>query len=153
VYFNCFSKSDPQKITADIKSAPWWILDYCENANRMYEVFTKTIEFILKRNSTRKQARVKICEPEWITTELGTLLHEINSLKKRAISTKKESDWNQYRRLRNSLNAQKTKLKARLINEKIAASENSSKKSWAIFNDEAGRKNIIKNSILWNTME
>lgn len=45
----------PNSCNKFFESLPWWIFDYCENVDSMFEVYATIINFIFQRNSEKKK--------------------------------------------------------------------------------------------------
>ncbi|OXA53579.1 RNA-directed DNA polymerase from mobile element jockey [Folsomia candida] len=139
VLIRSFKKAQPEAISNMIKTAPWWILDYCTTGLQKYDMFYKILTFILDTHAPLTKMRVKANRPFWMTKEYSDLNIQLTKSRKSALQSKNSNEYAQFKQLRNKVSHLKTRLKAAQIRKKVGESNCDSKTCWKIFNNEIGK--------------
>lgn len=135
----CFKSTDIEKMRDMVKTAPWWIFEYCITAKEKYDILEKTINHILDIHAPVKRVRIIPNKKPWMNTEYDNLSKEAEKARKLYKFTLDKQDHIAYKKIRNRINHYKLKMKASKIKESIAEDPTGSKEAWKIVNREVGR--------------
>ena len=81
----------------------WTEIDKKENVDKMWECWKSLFVQVLDKHAPLKTKRVrKRGTVPWINKDVRTKLFERDFLKRKAIKTNEQSDWNKYKSSRNS---------------------------------------------------
>ena len=126
---------------------PWTEIDNKVNVDAMWECWKSLFVQVLDKHASLKTRRVrKRGSVPWINKDIRKTLFERDFLKRKAIKTNEESDWNKYKSSRNSANIACDKQKDNTrLHHKIPKSQNQSKIKHAsqTINDILGRINNV----------
>jgi len=64
-----FSKIDWSAVKTEIYAAPWWILPLSPNPDQQFEMFYKTIDYVLNIFAPFKSIRVQKKRPSWMSSK------------------------------------------------------------------------------------
>ena len=98
-YFNA------ESFLNDLYTLPWIEIDNKENVDKMWECWKSLFVQVLDKHAPLKTKRVrKRGSVSWINRDVRPKLFERDFLKRKAIKTNEQSDWNKYKSSRNSAN-------------------------------------------------
>lgn len=97
-------------------------VDKCSGINDAWESWSKLVKSTMDHHAPLKTHRVKNRSNPWVTRELLLLMYERDDLHKRAIKSKKQDDYEQYRSSRNGVVKAVRKAKKEYYTEQITQS-------------------------------
>ena len=77
----------------------------------------------------------------WITNSIKGLINTRDKLKRKAIITKLETDWSNYKKVRNQVNIELRNAKKNYYSSKLADQKCNPKKAWKSINNLLGKQN------------
>ncbi|CAL8083510.1 unnamed protein product [Orchesella dallaii] len=134
-----FKNTDFNKLREMIKTAPWWILKYCNSASEKYNIYEKTLTHILNIHAPLKTFRVKASKKPWMNTKFEYASRKVNKMKRKCKQSHDPDEWTRFKHSRNQATHLKLKLKSEAIKKLCSESTNKSKDMWKVLNTEVGR--------------
>ena len=95
----------------------------------------------LDKHAPIQNKKVKSKKNPWITSRIKKLIVARDNLKRKAIITKLETDWNNYKKARNETNTLLRQTKKEYYSNKIAAEKQDPKAAWKTINTILGKQN------------
>ena len=97
----CFEKCDPVKLTKDLHSAPWQVMDTMEDIDAKWDYWKALFSSIVDSHVPWRRVRVRKESLPWISREIRAAMRARNYHCTKAKRTRKAEDWEKYRLLRN----------------------------------------------------
>ncbi|CAB3994041.1 Hypothetical predicted protein, partial [Paramuricea clavata] len=120
----------------DLKIQSWEnVYFFADNPNSMWQIWKELFLQVLDKHAPLQGKKIKSKKLPWITN------HIKQKLKRRAIVTKLESDWENYKRARNETNTQLRLAKKEYYNNKISSESQNPKAAWKTINSLIGKQN------------
>ena len=113
----------------DLKNIPWDILELEQTPNEAWLSFKDLFLIAADKHVPIVTRRVRGRSVPWLTPEIKDLMHKRDYEHKKAISTKTELHWRNYKRLRNAVNTKMRKEKCNYYSHKLSGDQNS-KEMW-----------------------
>ena len=105
IEYRNFKYFNAESFLNDLYILPWTEIDNKENVDKMWECWKSLFVQVLDKHAPLKTKRVrKRGTVPWINKDVRTKLFERDFLKRKAIKTNEQSDWNKYKSSRNSAN-------------------------------------------------
>ena len=126
----CYKNFKPEEFIQELKNIRWWEIYSCNDVNEAVRMLTEKLTFILDRLAPIRsiQVRQKYCP--WLSQQTKDLIHERNQAQKTASETQNNDDWNNYKRLRNTVNNRLKHEKVHNQKEKLKQCKTSSRDIW-----------------------
>lgn len=143
----CFKNANYDAMRKMIKEAPWWIMEYCDNINKKYNMFHTILLHVLNTHAPYKKIRVKAARKIWMNATYDNLSRKVTKARNAFKNHRTEENFLHYKKTRNQMNHLKTQLKCNVI--KNIAKQNvagNSKQIWQILNTEVGR--VTTNNVI-----
>ena len=92
------------KFVDELLNQHWeYIYFFGEEPNSMWEIWKELFLEVLNKHAPLQHKRIKSSTVPWITNEIKGLINTRDKLKRKAIITKLETDWLNYKRTRNQV--------------------------------------------------
>ena len=133
---------DNQKFIEDLMHQPWEnVYFFPEDPNTKWEIWKKLFLEVLNRHAPLQHKKIRAKKIPWLTSPIKELINTRDKLKRKAIITNLEWDWENYKRIRNRVNIELKIAKKEYYSTRIADEGTNPKKAWKTINDLLGRKN------------
>ena len=140
IEYRNFKHFNAQSFLNDLYILPWSELDNKQNVDEMWECWKSLFIQVLDKHAPLKTKRVrKKGSVPWINKDIKAKLFERDFLKRKAIKTNGESDWNKYKSSRNACNIALRHAKREYYATKFLNHKNNPKHAWKAINDILGR--------------
>ena len=96
---------------------------------------------VLDKHAPLQSKKIKSKKLTWITNLIKQMIITRDKLKRKAIVTKVESDWENYKRARNETNTQLRLAKKEYYTNKISSESQNPKVAWKTINSLIGKQN------------
>ena len=137
---------DETRFIAEISSNDWNpVLQSNMDLDSAVENWTNLFSLIIEKHAPMRQRRVSEKYCPWVTSDFKALARSRDKLKKSAMKTGTEILMVAYRRLRNKVNSQNTRLKRACFSEKTSASEGNLKETWNTINELINKRSKSTN--------
>ena len=134
---------DDKKFIEDLMQQHWEnVYFFAEDPNTKWEIWKKLFLEVLDKHAPLQQKKIRAKRIPWITSPIKELIiNTRGKLKRKAIITNLECDWENYKRIRNRVNIELKNAKKEYYSTRIADEGNNPKKAWKTINNLLGRKN------------
>ena len=105
----------------------------------MWTLWKELFLEVLDKHAPIQHIRNKSSSIPWLTSEIKKLLFDRDKKKRRAMITKLNADWDEYKASRNKVNIALRQAKADYYRNKIATQNNNPKEAWKTINNILGR--------------
>ena len=124
------NKMDVDNFKKDLSNQTWADVLTENDAVKAYKKWMSTFRSIIDKYAPLKKRRVRQKNVPWITNEVKVQMRERDKCKKRAVSSGKSKDWNQYKILKNKVTSTMRRLKKDYVQNSIAANSGNSGEMW-----------------------
>ena len=107
----------------------------------MWEIWKELFLEVLNKHAPIQHKKTKSSKVPWITNKIKGLISTRDKLKRKAIITKLETDWSDYKKVRNQVNIELRNAKKNYYSSKIANQKQNPKKAWKSINNLLGKQN------------
>ena len=114
---------------------------FAEDPDTKWEIWKKLFLEVLNRHAPLQHKKIRAKKIPWLTSPIKELINTRDKLKRKAIITNLEGDWENYKRIRNRVNIELKNAKKEYYSTRIADEGTNPKKAWKTVNDLLGRKN------------
>ena len=126
----------------DLSNQCWeYVYFFPENPDEMWQIWKYLFLEVLNKHAPLQNKKIRSERIPWITSEIKKLMSTRDCLKRKAINTKLETDWSNYKSLRNKVNIRLRKAKKDYFSNQIASHKCNSKAVWKTINNLLGRQN------------
>lgn len=132
----------------DVKNVCWSKVLSSTNPDEALSKFDEVLMPLVDKHAPLKKFTVRNARTPWLDNEIKELMKQRNLAKKTATITGCETDWQVYRKLRNSVTKLNRNKKKVYYENRINDIKYNSKKLWNTVNDLLGRKNKLTPSFL-----
>ena len=120
---------------------------FCNNArapvrqfrNSAREIWKDLFLQILDKHAPLQSKKIKSKRSPWITSHIKHLIITRDNLKRKAIMTKLDTDWEMYKKARNETNTKLKQAKRDYFSTKISANKQNPKAAWKTINTLLGK--------------
>ena len=95
---------------------------------------------VLDKHAPIQNKKVRSKKAPWITRRIKQLIISTDKLKRKAVITNLETDWYNYRQIRNKVNTELRNAKKDYYSSKIASQKQNPKQAWETMNNLLGRQ-------------
>ena len=99
------------------------------------DIFNSLVLSVVKKHAPLGTHRVSTKKPQWVNEEFLKAVKERDYFKKVAADSKSVSDWDNFKKKRNSVNRLKSKLKSSFYNNKLREEKSNPKRLWNTIKD------------------
>ena len=121
---------DVEKLVADLKVAPWSVMETLDDMDSQWEFWKKLFTEVLDSHVPLKRCRVRRKTLPWISPRIRMLMKERIRLCKKAKKTKQAEDWEHYRNLRNTVTTEMRKAKLQFFERVSKEAKTNPRKAW-----------------------
>ena len=118
---------------------------FADNPNSMWDIWKGLFLEILDKHAPLKRTKVKSKRSPWLTSSIKAMIHMRDKLKRKAMITKIETDWENYKKMRNDTTLQIRQAKQEYFSNKIKNESQNPKSAWKTINSLLGKQNKITN--------
>ena len=111
-----------------------------ENPNDMWGMFKELFLEVLDKHAPLQKKKTKSKQSPWVTNNIKTMIYTRDKLKRKAIISKQENDWVNYKKLRNETNMQLKQAKQDYYSNKITNAGQNPKNAWKTINHLLGKE-------------
>ena len=126
----CFKDFNAEQFIQSVRHISWWDLYACEDCESAVDILTAKLTMILDKIAPVKKIQVRTNYAPWISEPTKSLIKKRNEAQKQASETKCESDWEIFRKLRNSVNNKLRSEKIKWRSSKVAEYSQNSSTVW-----------------------
>ncbi len=124
----------------DLLNQHWkYIFFFGKNPNTMWELWKELFLEVLNKHAPLQHKKTKSSKVAWITNSIKGLINTRDKLKRKAIITKLETDWSNYKKVRNQVNIELRYAKKNYYSSKLADQKCNPKKAWKSINNLLGK--------------
>ena len=123
----------------DLLAQPWEQNVLQSNTDSMWTLWKELFLEVLDKHAPVQHIRKKSSSIPWLTGEMKKLLFGGGGGGRRAMITKLNADWDEYKASRNKVNIALRQAKADYYRNKIATQNNNPKEAWKTINSLLGR--------------
>ena len=150
ITYRNIGRLDKESFSAALKEAPWDCAFVFENINDVVDAWYKLFNSVLDEYLPQIQKRVKReVQPKWFSNEISQEIKKRDMLLKKARKSQTESDWSEFKRVKNKVIELIRDTKSNYFKEKVSESKNNTKKLWNLIKclskDDADRRAVITN--------
>ena len=106
----------------------------------MRDIWKQLFLQILDKHVPLQRKKVRAKRTPWITNNIKMMINTRDKLKRKAIITKLETDWKNYKRIRNETNKQLRQAKKDYYSNKITSERQNPKSVWKTINNLLGKQ-------------
>ena len=133
-------KFNEEKFLCDLGMQSWdYVYFFADNPNTMWEIWKDLFLQILDKHAPLQSKKIKSKSSPWITSHLKHLIITRDNLKRKAVITKLDTDWEKYKKARNETNTKLRQAKRDYFSIKISAEKQNPKAAWKTINTLLGR--------------
>jgi hypothetical protein len=119
----------------DLKIQSWEnVYFFADNSSSMWQIWKELFLQVLDKHAPLQSKKIKSKIQPWITNHIKQMIITRDKLKRRAIVTQLESDWENYKRARNETNTQLRLAKKEYYTNKIYFESQNPKAAWKTIN-------------------
>ncbi len=118
----------------DLLAQPWEQIVLQSDTDCMWSLWKELFLEVLDKHAPIQHIRKKSSTISWLTSEIKKLLFDRDDRKRKAMITKLNGDWDEYKASRNKVNIALRQAKANYYRNKIATQNNNPKKAWKTIN-------------------
>ena len=123
------------KFLHDLKIPSWEnVYFFADNPNGMWQIWKELFLHVLDKHAPLQSKKIKSKKIPWITNHIKKMIITRDKLKRIAIVTKLESDWENYKRARNETYTQLRLAKKEYYTYKISSESQNPKAAWKTIN-------------------
>ena len=126
----------------DISMQDWDSIEQYQNPNDMWVEWKRMFLSCADRHAPLRTKRVRASKSPWINSDVKRLMHKRVILKKRAIRSKDPSDWTEFRKQRNLVNARIKRAKQAYYLNAFHEAEGDIRNTWRVINELTSRKTV-----------
>ena len=123
----------------DLLAQRWEQIVLQSDTDSMWTLWKELFLEVLDKHAPIQHIRKKSSSIPWLTSEIKKLLFDKDKKKRRAMITKLNADWDDYKASRNKVNIALRQAKADYYRNKIATQNNNPKEAWKTINSLLGR--------------
>ena len=112
-----------------------------KNPNTIGELWKELFVEVLNKHAPLQHKKTKSSKVAWITNNIKGLINTRDKLKRKQIITKLETDWSNYKKVRNQVNIELRNAKKNYYSSKLADQKCNPKKAWKSINNLLGKQN------------
>ena len=101
----------------------------------MWEIWKELFLEVLDKHAPLQQKKIRSNKIPWITSKIKSLINTRDKLKRKAVISKSEVDWINYKTARNQVNIELRNAKQNYYSTKIAGQKCNPKKAWKSINN------------------
>ena len=132
---------DEKKFIDELLNQHWdYVYFFGDDPNAMWEIWKELFLEVLDKHAPLQQKKVRSNKVPWITSEIKNLINKRDKLKRKAIISKSEIDWINYKTSRNQINIELRNAKQNYYSTKIAGQKCNPKKAWKSINNLLGKQ-------------
>ena len=132
-------KFDEGKFLYDLGMQSWeYVYFFADNPSTMWEIWKDLFLQILDKHVPLQSKKIKSKRSPWITSHIKNLFTR-DDLKRKAIITKLDTDWEMYKKARNETNTKLKQAKTDYFYAKISANKQNPKAAWKTINTLFGK--------------
>ena len=113
---------------------------FAENPNGMWDIWKQLFLQILDKHAPLQRKKLKAKGTPWITNNIKMMINTRDKLKRTAIITKLETDWENYKRIQNETNKQLRQAKKDYYSNKITSKRQTQKSARKTINNLLGKQ-------------
>ena len=132
ISFRDFSNYDIDKVNNELLASSWESVYNATSPESAYNNFSSIILNVLNLNAPFISKRVKGKPSPWLTPEVKRSMNARDSKLRKAHKSEDESDWNQYRRLRNFVTNLINRAKRSFFKDQLSESKKNPNKFWKL---------------------
>lgn len=126
-----YKSFDQSAFLNDISEVRWPIIDDINiDVNTAWDEWKSLFVEICDRHAPMRTMRVRVNQPDWITSEYHSLRHDRDQARVKAEKSKDKQDWNRAKKLRNKCNEMLLKLKKQYISDQVKENKDNPKGLW-----------------------
>lgn len=142
IEFRNMKKLNGQNFLEDLLNNPWeYVYLFAEDTNSMWNIWKDLFFEVLNKHASLQSKKIKPKRNPRVTSTLKMLMTARDKLKRKAIITNLETDWLNYKKVRNKANLELRKAKKEYYSHKIAGQKFNPKDPRKTINTLLGRKN------------
>ena len=151
----CFKNFKPEEFIEAVRKISWFDVYMTENVDTAVEMITQKLTDILDIMAPVKVIQVRSNYAPWLSDTTKKKIRERNEAQKKASETKLANDWDEYKKLRNSINNSLKSEKKKWQENKISAfgSDTSSIwkniKSWLGWSSGGPPSRLIEDGVIY----
>ena len=130
-----YRKDDKDVFNAGLERQDWEVFDNANDPNLLWEIFKKNVLKVLDQCCPQKTFTIKKYKEPWITNELLELIKDKDLALGKAKKSRKNTDWDLARRLRNECLSKICRAKCEFVKTELNNNQNDSKKFWKNVHD------------------
>ena len=135
-------KFNEQNFLRDLSNQCWdYVYFYADNPNDMWKIWKQLFLEVLNKHAPLQTKRIRSRKTPCLTNDIKNLINTRDSLKRKAVITNVENDWQNYKIARNKVNIELRKTKRDYFSNKIAGQKCNPREAWKTINSLMGRKN------------
>ena len=152
IEFRNMKRFDQQQFIADLLGQPWERIILQKDTNSMWSCWKEMFLEILNKHAPIQNKRTRSFNVPWLTKEIKELIHNRDKLKRKAIVTNQDEDWQNYKSFRNKVNIAMRQAKTNYYRDKITLQKDNPKDAWKTINNLLGRtcNNTVVNELKLN---
>ena len=130
-----------QNFIKELQEQHWeYIYFFAMDPNCMWEIWKTLFLDVLNKHAPIQNKKVRSKNVPWITRRIKELIISRDKLKRKAIITNLETDWYNYKQIRNKINTELRNAKKEYYSSKIASQKQNQKQAWKTINNLLGRQ-------------
>ena len=135
-----FKRFVPSEFISELLKLSWLEVYLCDNVNQAVDLFSEKINYVLDKLAPVKTIQVRNNYAPWLSHSTKQMMKERDIAQNRAAVTGLESDWHDYRQLRNKVNRNLRNEKAQWRKNKLKSIGGDSSLVWKNLKDWFGWK-------------
>ena len=125
----------------ELQEQHWeYIYFFATDPNCMWEIWKTLFMEVLNKHAPIQNKKVRLKNVPWITRRIKELIISTEKVKRKAIITNLETDWYNYKQIRNKVNTELRNAKKDYHSSKIASQKQNPKQVWETINNIQGRQ-------------
>ena len=125
----------------DLGKQSWeYVYFFADNPSTMWEIWKDLFLQILGRHAPLQSKKIKSKSSPWITSQIKHLTITRDNLKRKAVITKLDIDWERYKKARNETNTKLRQAKRDYFSQNVSANKQNPKAAWKTINTLLGKQ-------------
>ena len=125
----------------DLGKQSWeYVYFFPDNPSTMLEIWKDLFLQILDRHASLQSKKVKPKSSSWITSQIKHLIITRDNLKRKAVITKLDNDWERYKKSRNETNTKLRQAKRDYFSQKVSVNKQNPKAARKTINTLLGKQ-------------
>ena len=139
IEYRSYCKHDKSSFIKDLKETDWNMVDFNGDVDPAVEMWN-TLFTVANRHVAIKKSRIKGAKTPWMTSDLKNVMCDQDFHHAKTIKTNSKYHWEMYKKMKNFVNKEVKKCKAKYYSDLINKNKGNPSELWKTFNEITSKK-------------